>query len=174
MRHEGQDPPLIVVMGVSGAGKSTIGDLIARQLQVPFADADSLHPPANVQKMAAGIPLTDEDRWPWLALVGDALARAGADGTGLVVACSALKRSYRDAIVARASHVVFLHLRGTRDTLAERLGGRAGHFMPATLLDSQLASLEDLSADELGVVVDVSSGLNAVADDAVARIRALQ
>ena len=174
MQHMDANPPLIVVMGVSGAGKSTIGELVARQLQVPFADADALHPPANVQKMAAGTPLTDEDRWPWLALVGDALTRARADGTGLVVACSALKRSYRDAIVARASHVTFLHLRGPRETLAKRLGGRAGHFMPAALLDSQLASLEDLSADELGIVVDVTPGLQAVTADAVARIRSLR
>ena len=139
----------IIVMGVSGCGKTTIGDLVARELGVPFLDGDSLHPVENVAKMAAGTPLTDDDRWPWLATVGSELANAG-DG-GLVLACSALRRSYRDAIREQAPDTVFLHLHGSKDVLARRLEGRSGHFMPTTLLDSQLATLEPLEADEAGL-----------------------
>lgn len=147
-------PPLIVVMGVSGSGKSTVGALLAQRLGVPFEDADALHPAANVAKMAAGIPLTDDDRWPWLALVGQALHAASS--TGLVVACSALKRAYREAILAEAPAVRFVYLHGSRELLAERLGQRKGHFMPLSLLDSQLATLEPLAADEPGVTVGIA------------------
>jgi len=150
----------VVVMGVSGCGKTTIGDLVARELGVPFLDGDSLHPVENVAKMAAGTPLTDEDRWPWLATVGAALAKAG-DG-GLVLACSALRRSYRDAIRAQAPDTIFLHLHGTKDVLGQRLEGRTGHFMPTTLLDSQLATLEPLQADEAGFVVDIAAPVDEV------------
>ena len=155
-------PPQIVVMGVSGSGKSTIGSLIADRLGVPFTDADDLHPAANVQKMAAGQPLDDDDRWPWLALVGDALA--GASRSGLVIACSALKRSYRDAIRVSAPEAVFVLLTGSRELLASRLGHREGHFMPATLLDSQLATLEPLAADEGGVTVDIAGSPEQIVD----------
>jgi beta-N-acetylhexosaminidase len=158
----------VVVMGVSGCGKTTIGDLVARELGVPFLDGDSLHPVGNVAKMAAGTPLTDEDRWPWLATVGNALAAAGPGG--LVLACSALKRSYRDAIRAQAPDTVFLHLHGSKDVLGARLEGRTGHFMPATLLDSQLATLEPLEADESGVVVDIASPVGRVVSEALAGI----
>ncbi|TDT75683.1 gluconate kinase (SKI family) [Arthrobacter sp. AG258] len=144
----------IVVMGVSGCGKTTIGDLVARELGVPFLDGDSLHPVENVAKMAAGTPLTDEDRWPWLATVGSRLAGA-ADG-GLVLACSALRRTYRDAIRAQAPDTVFLHLNGSKEVLKARTEGRSGHFMPPALLDSQLATLEPLQDDEAGVVVDIA------------------
>lgn len=155
-------------MGVSGCGKTTIGDLVARELGVPFLDADSLHPVENVAKMAAGTPLTDEDRWPWLATVGSELAAAG--NGGLVLACSALKRSYRDAIRAQAPDTVFLHLHGSKEVLGSRLEGRSGHFMPATLLASQLATLEPLEADEAGVVVDIAGPVAQVVADALAGI----
>lgn len=161
--------PLVVVMGVSGSGKSTIGLLVADALGVPFIDGDSLHPIANVTKMAAGNPLTDEDRWPWLALVGEALA--DATQTGLVVACSALKRAYRDAILAEAPAVVFLHLSGSREVLSARLEGRSGHFMPISLLDSQLATLEEPGDDEPRVVVNVGAPVEAVVAAAVEGIR---
>ena len=143
--------PVLVVMGVSGSGKSTVGAALALELGVPFVDADGLHPAANVAKMAAGIPLTDDDRWPWLKLVGETLA--GADDTGMVVACSALKRVYREAIVAEAPSVRFVFLNASRELLEARVANRPGHFMPASLLDSQLATLEPLAADEPGITV---------------------
>ena len=146
-------------MGVSGAGKTEVGSALATQLGVPFTDADGLHPAANVEKMSAGIPLTDADRWPWLAIVGDALASSQS----LVIACSALKRSYRDAIRAAAADTVFVHLTVGRATLAERVAARQGHFMPASLLDSQLASLEPLEADEAGVTVESAGEVAATA-----------
>jgi len=147
--------PIIVVMGVSGSGKTTIGRLLAQTMAVPFCDADSLHSAVNVAKMAAGRPLTDPDRWPWLAGVGAALA--AAETTGLVMACSALKRGYRDAIVAVAPRVLFVFLEGSRALLEARVDQRVGHFMPPMLLDSQLSTLEPLTADEPGVRVDLDS-----------------
>ncbi len=141
--------PLIVVMGVSGSGKSTVGALLAEALGTPFTDGDDLHPAANVAKMAAGIPLDDADRWPWLAAVGRALAGAGPEG--LVVACSALKRAYRDAIRAEAPTARFVELDSSPELLAARMVQRANHFMPPSLLASQLALLEPLAADEPGV-----------------------
>lgn len=161
----------VIVMGVSGCGKTTIGDLVARELGVPFLDGDSLHPVENVAKMAAGTPLTDEDRWPWLATVGTELANAG-DG-GMVLACSALRRSYRDAIRAQAPDTIFLHLHGSRAVLGQRLEGRSGHFMPATLLESQLATLEPLEADEAGIVVDIAAPVNDVVREALAGLAAV-
>jgi beta-N-acetylhexosaminidase len=155
-------------MGVSGCGKTTIGDLVARELGVPFLDGDSLHPVENVAKMAAGTPLTDDDRWPWLATVGTALANAG-DG-GMVLACSALRRSYRDAIRQQAPDTVFLHLHGSKEVLCQRLEGRSGHFMPPALLESQLATLEPLAADEAGVVVDIGAPVQKVVREAFARM----
>ena len=159
-------------MGVSGCGKTTIGDLVARELGVRFLDADSLHPVANVAKMAAGTPLTDDDRWPWLAVVGSELAAAGPHG--LVLACSALRRSYRDAIRAQAPDTVFLHLHGSKEVLGSRLEGRSGHFMPAALLDSQLATLEPLESDEAGVVADIAEPVAGVVRSALAGLARLR
>lgn len=161
----------IIVMGVSGCGKTTIGDFVARELGVPFVDGDSLHPVENVAKMAAGTPLTDEDRWPWLATVGSKLAAAG-DG-GLVLACSALRRSYRDAIREQAPDTVFLHLDGSKEVLKARTEGRTGHFMPAALLESQLATLEPLQEDERGVVVDIAAPVQDVVAEALKGIAAV-
>ena len=160
----------VVVMGVSGCGKSTIGALLADSLGIPFLDADGLHPQSNILKMAGGIPLTDTDRWPWLALVGEALASAGASGTGLVIACSALKRAYREAIRAAAPDVRFVHLSGSLELLSNRLEGRSEHFMPPALLASQLADLEELCADEPGFVIDSETPVALVVAEAAARL----
>jgi carbohydrate kinase (thermoresistant glucokinase family) len=161
-------PILCVVMGVSGVGKTTVGIALAERLAIPFADADDLHPPANVAKMATGTPLDDADRWPWLAAVGDELAAAGAAGTGLVMACSALKRAYRDAIRAQAPGAFFLHLTASEQTLAEHLATRQGHFMPPSLLPSQLATLEPLQPDEVGAEVDTGAPFDQVVARAAA------
>lgn len=147
--------PLIVVMGVSGSGKTTVGELLAADLGVPFADADDMHPESNVRKMSAGHPLTDEDRWPWLRRVGTELR--DVENSGLVVACSALKRAYRDTILAEEPRTLFVFLDGSRRLLEERLSRRSDHFMPSSLLDSQLATLERLEADERGITVSIES-----------------
>lgn len=160
--------PLVVVMGVCGCGKSTIGELVARELGVPFLDGDALHPAENVAKMAAGTPLTDDDRWPWLAAVGTRLQDAGKGG--MVLACSALRRSYRDAIRALAPDTLFLHLHGSKEVLEKRLAARSGHFMPAALLESQLVTLEPLEADEAGIVVYIAAPVHQVMAEALAGI----
>jgi carbohydrate kinase (thermoresistant glucokinase family) len=141
----------IVVMGVSGCGKSSVGLALSEALGARFIDGDDLHPEANKAKMAAGIPLNDDDRWPWLDLVGEALAESNT-----VVACSALKRVYRERILAAAPGTFFVHLHGTRELLAQRMGARPDHFMPVSLLDSQLNTLELLGADEPGVMLDIA------------------
>lgn len=170
-RQSNPEPPAIrvVVMGVSGAGKSTIGALVADAMGFPFLDGDSLHPLANISKMASGTPLDDDDRAPWLEIVGNELATTTA--SGIVVACSALKRSYRDAIRAQAPDAIFLHLQGTLEVLSSRLEGRSGHFMPPALLASQLAALEPLAADENAVVIDISAGITDLLAAAVAGIK---
>jgi carbohydrate kinase (thermoresistant glucokinase family) len=145
-------PSKIVVMGVSGCGKSTIGAALAERLGLVFTDGDDLHPAANVAKMAAGTPLTDADRWPWLDSVAAVLQQRGG-----VVACSALRRSYRDRILQNAPDTVFVHLAGTRELLQERISGRADHFMPSALLDSQLETLEALAGEEPGAVFDIAA-----------------
>jgi gluconokinase len=163
----------VIVMGVSGSGKSTIGALIAGALGVPFVDGDSLHPQSNVEKMAGGHPLNDVDRWPWLATVGTTLADAGRHGSGMVIACSALKRVYRDAIRKTAPGTCFVHLSGSREVLTSRVEGRSDHFMPPALLDSQLATLEPLEDDESGIVVDVDQSVTAIVAEATSALRKL-
>jgi gluconokinase len=145
---------LVVVMGVSGCGKSSIGRALARRLDVPFIEGDALHPAENVAKMAAGTPLDDNDRWPWLEKVGQALAETRQSG-GAVAACSALKLSYRDKLrEAAGADVIFVFMSGSRRLLTRRMKARKGHFMPASLLDSQLATLEPPSAPESFVAID--------------------
>lgn len=143
----------IVVMGVSGSGKTTVGQLLGVHLDLPYCDGDDLHPQANIEKMAAGTPLTDEDRWPWLELVGQWLAEHPGGG---IIGCSSLKRSYRDLIRDTAPEAVFVHVHGTRDVLDKRMNHRPGHFMPASLLDSQLEALEMLGEDEKGQVFNIA------------------
>ncbi|MBW9095658.1 gluconokinase [Microbacterium jejuense] len=157
----------IVVMGVSAAGKSSVGRALADLLPVPFVDADALHPRANVEKMAAGMPLDDADRAPWLDAVGARLA--GAE-TGIVVACSALRRTYRDRLRTSAPDVVFVHLTGSEQLLRERAEARTDHFMPAQLLRSQLDTLEALGEDEHGFALDVAGSVEELARNAAGRL----
>lgn len=159
--------PLLVVMGVSGSGKSTVGAALAQRLGVPFEDADDLHPAANIAKMSAGQPLDDHDREPWLERIGEWLATR-ADGG--VVSCSALKRSYRDHLRRHVPALEFVHLEGSHEVIARRQASRPGHFMPASLLASQFATLEPLEADEHGIVVDVDQSVDAIVEQAVTRI----
>ena len=159
-------PPLVVMMGVSGSGKTTVGAALAQRLRVPFADADDFHPEANIAKMSAGTPLDDEDRRPWLEAIAAWLAEHSE--TGGVASCSALKRAYRDVLSAAAPHAVYLHLHGDRDVLAARVAGRPGHFMPAALIDSQFATLEVLEPDELGATLDVAQPVDTLVDESLA------
>ncbi|WP_205860468.1 gluconokinase [Phycicoccus sp. HDW14] len=158
-------PPLVVVMGVSGSGKTTVGAALAQRLRVPFADADDFHPPENVTKMAAGVPLTDEDRAPWLRTIAAWLDEHTAGGG--VVSCSALRRPYRDVLREHATHAFFLHLHGDRDVIAARVEGRPGHFMPSALVDSQFATLEPLEPDETGAVLDVSAPVDELVEQSL-------
>jgi len=147
---------LYVIMGVSGSGKSLIGARLARALHVAFVDGDDLHPPDNVRRMAAGIPLTDNDRKGWLMAIAARLREAKRAGVGLVASCSALKRRYRDLLRSSGdARAQFVYLAGTRALLAERLAGRRGHFMPPALLESQLETLEEPAPDERAWVCDI-------------------
>jgi gluconokinase len=151
----------VVIMGVSGCGKTSVGEALATRLGVPYRDGDDLHPAANVEKMRAGIPLTDDDRWPWLDLVAAALAREAP----LIIGCSALRRAYRDRIRAGAGGPVrFVHLAGSRDLIAGRMAARQGHYMPLGLLDSQFAALEPPGPDE-ALTIDIDQPLAAMIDE---------
>jgi gluconokinase len=161
----------IVVMGVSGCGKSTVaGELVARTGWA-FAEGDSFHPAANVAKMRAGIPLTDADRWPWLEALAAWIGEQEVAGRNAVVTCSALRRAYRDLLRRDHPSVWFAHISASHQVLAERLDHRAGHYMPASLLDSQLATLEPLEPDEPGTVVAAMATPGEVADEILAQVR---
>lgn len=155
----------LVVMGVAGSGKTTVAGLLARRLGWTSAEADEFHPASNVAKMAAGTPLTDDDRWPWLRAIALWIGDQDAAGRCSIVTCSALKRSYRDVLAAAPGRVRFVHLAGDPAVIAERMGHRTGHFMPAALLPSQFATLEPLQPDEDGVTVSVAADPEAVADE---------
>jgi gluconokinase len=152
----------VVVMGVSGCGKSRIGTLLAEALGATFLEGDAFHPAENVARMRAGIALTDADREPWLRCLSDTLARERAAGRGAVLACSALKRRYRDVLRQGAPDLKLVFLRGARELLAARLAARQHAYMPASLLDSQLAALEAPQADERAVVCDIASSPEAI------------
>ena len=150
----------IVVMGVSGSGKSTVGAALAQRFGVPFADADDFHPPANIAKMTAGVALDDDDRHPWLDAIGRWLADR-CDGGG-VMSCSALKRKYRDQLRSHCAQTEFVHLSGSPEVIAARQASRPGHFMPASLMASQFATLEPLQPDERGVTLDVDHDIDSI------------
>jgi gluconokinase len=154
----------VVVMGVASCGKTTIGEALAKRLGVPFTEGDKLHSSESVAKMSAGIALTDADRWPWLARVGEALQGSA----GHIVSCSALRKSYREAIAKAAKRPVkFVHLHGSQQVLSQRISSRKGHFMPATLLSSQLATLEMPTPDEQAVTIDIEQTIEAILKSAL-------
>ncbi|QWK78887.1 MULTISPECIES: gluconokinase [Brucella/Ochrobactrum group] len=159
----------IIVMGVSGSGKSTVGEKLAEALHLPFLEGDSLHPKSNVDKMASGIPLQDEDRWPWLYKIGERMAAAEQ---GLIVSCSSLKRSYRDRLrAAVGGKLAFLFLDGSFEVLHEHMGHRTGHFMPVTMLESQLATLESPVGEPLVFRADVVDPIEKIVAESLEWVR---
>ena len=164
--------PVLVVMGVSGSGKSTVGTELAGRLGLPFLDADDFHPATNVAKMSQGIPLTDEDRWPWLESLGRAMRNANVETGGVVATCSALKRAYRDHLRNHIGvPVIFVLLDGDRKTLYARMQTRKNHYMPPSLLDSQLADLERPGPDEPVITVSIEKTVAQIAADLEAALK---
>lgn len=155
--------PVVVLMGVSGAGKTTVGKVLAGLLDAEFAEGDAFHPADNIAKMSNGTPLDDADRLPWLDAIAASIDRARGNGRGMVVTCSALKRAYRDILIGPRAGVALVYLRGSRDLIGRRLGGRKGHFMPPQLLESQFAALQEPGADEGAIVVDVTASPKKIA-----------
>jgi gluconokinase len=166
---------IVIVMGVSSSGKTVVGEAVARRLHAPFLDGDSYHPAANIAKMSAGIPLTDDDRWPWLMALAKALHAAAAPKGVAVGACSALKRSYRDYLTAQAGEaIVFVYLDGSFELIDARIKARKGHFMPETLLRSQFATLEVPAPDENCIDVPITDTPEAIAATVVGKLSYLK
>jgi gluconokinase len=164
-------PCALVVMGVSGSGKSTIAERLAARLGWRYEDGDKYHPPANVAKMSAGHPLSDEDRWPWLQAIADEIDRTCKQGERAVVACSALKRAYRDILVHGRNDVRIVFLNGTQDLIAGRLAARKGHFMPPGLLTSQFGTLEPPQPTERPITVSIDAPVEAIVDDIIRQLK---
>ncbi len=170
MSDSSTSPSTLVVMGVSGSGKSTVAALLVERLDCTFAEGDEFHPAANVEKMRSGTPLTDEDRWPWLRRLADWIGEHEQAGRCAVVTCSALKRSYRDLLRDGHPSVWFAHVTADRELIRERLEHRTGHYMPSSLLESQLATLEPLGDDEPGASVSGAGSPEAVVDELLAAL----
>ncbi len=162
---------ILVIMGVSGSGKTTIAKGLQKRLGWQYQEGDALHPPANVEKMKAGHPLIDEDRWPWLARIAQKIDEWRSQGISGIVTCSALKRSYRDVIIGKRPDVVLVFPKGSKSLIGERMARRHGHFMPASLLDSQFATLEEPSPDENPIIVDIDATPDRIVDEVVQRLR---
>jgi gluconokinase len=165
-------PCALIVMGVSGSGKSTIASHLAERLRWTFEDGDRFHPASNVAKMSAGHPLTDEDRWPWLEAIANEIGRVCEAGGHVVIACSALKRAYRDVLRRGRDDVRFVFLDGSKALIAERLARRKGHFMPPGLLDSQFKTLEPPQADERSIRVSIDAPVETIINNIVAQATA--
>ncbi len=165
-----QLPVAIILMGVSGSGKSSVAEALARRTGFAVEDADAFHPQANIDKMHAGIPLTDDDRWPWLRAIAAAIDRNAETGWPVIIACSALKRAYRDVLVHGRDDVRIVYLKGPRELIARRLAARRDHFMPASLLDSQFTTLEEPTRDEPVVAIDIAAGIDAIVTDIIDRL----
>jgi gluconokinase len=166
-----QTPCALIVMGVSGSGKSTIAERLAKRLGWRYEDGDWFHPPHNVAKMSAGQPLTDEDRWPWLKAIADEIDRVCEAGRHVVIACSALKRAYREVLIHGRNDVRIVYLKGTQDLIASRIRARKDHFMPPGLLASQFKTLEPPEASEHPVTVSVDASVDAIVDDAIRQLK---
>ena len=164
-------PAVIVVMGVASSGKTSLGERLAERLGWPFRDADSFHPPANVAKMSSGIPLTDEDRKPWLAAIAAWIDELRGNGGNGIVTCSALKKAYREVIVGDRPDVALVYLKGSRELIGQRMAARQHHFMPPALLDSQFATLEEPGTDENPLVVQVEASKEAIVEQVVRELR---
>ena len=167
----GKLPCALIVMGVSGSGKSTIGERLARRIAWRFEDGDRFHPASNVAKMSAGHPLSDDDRWPWLRAIAAEIDRVCLAGEHAVIACSALKRSYRDILVHGRRDVRIVFLQGAQPLIAERMARRKGHFMPPGLLDSQFKTLEPPGAAENPVTVSIDASVEVIVDDIVRQLK---
>ena len=166
-----ENKPIVVIMGVCGCGKSTIGAELARQHDLPFMDADDYHPEANVEKMSKGIPLTDEDRWPWLTRLAETMREQADHIGGVVCACSALKLSYRTHIAEKVGKpVLFVLLDGSRQLLLDRMSARKDHYMPTSLLDSQLAILERPGEDEPAIIVSIDHDVADIVETVTAQL----
>jgi carbohydrate kinase (thermoresistant glucokinase family) len=162
---------VLVMMGVSGSGKTTVAKGVADRLGWQMLEGDKLHPPANIAKMSAGTPLTDEDRWPWLHAIAAAIDDWRANGVSGVVACSALKRAYRDILIGPRPDVVLVYLQGSHDLIATRMAARHGHFMPPGLLDSQFATLEEPSEAERPIVASIAPPPDAIITTIIEKLR---
>jgi carbohydrate kinase (thermoresistant glucokinase family) len=160
-------PHAIITVGVSGSGKTTVAEALAKQLSWSFVDGDAFHPAANVEKMRGGTPLTDEDRWPWLKAIAAEIARRRAAKDRIVIACSALKRAYRDVLVDGCSDVLLVHMKGSRELIMSRLAPRQDHYFPASLLDSQFAALEEPDASENALNILIDKDVDAIVDEIV-------
>jgi gluconokinase len=170
-RHAAHNRPMVlVVMGVSGSGKTTVGKLLAKRLGWHYQEGDALHPPENVAKMSAGTPLSDANRAPWLARIADRIDAWRSNGEAGVITCSALKRAYRDLIIGDRPDVGLVHLRGSRELIGRRMAARKGHFMPAALLDTQFATLEEPGPEERPITVDVAATPTEIVDEILRRL----
>jgi gluconokinase/6-phosphogluconolactonase len=164
-------PSALVIMGVTGSGKSTIGEALARRLGWRYEDGDSFHPAANVAKMSSGQPLTDQDRWPWLKAIAAEIERCRQAGEHIIIACSALKKAYRDILVHGRDDIRMVYLCGSKGLVADRLGHRKGHFMPPGLLDSQFATLEPPSPEERPITVSIDAPVETIVDQVVQQLQ---
>jgi carbohydrate kinase (thermoresistant glucokinase family) len=161
---------ILVVMGVSGSGKTTVAEKLAAELGVEFLEGDKLHPRANVEKMKSGTPLTDDDRWPWLEAIATRIDEWRAQGKGGVITCSALKRTYRAVLVGERPQVRVVYLKGSRELIHRRMAARRGHFMPVGLLDSQFATLQEPGPDERPIVADIGSAPAEIVADIIRQL----
>ncbi|MFC5445921.1 gluconokinase [Rhizobium halophytocola] len=175
MPDAAQTPIAVIVMGVSGCGKTSVGDMLAKRLGAVFIEGDSLHPQANIDKMAVGIPLNDDDRWPWLDVIGMRMAEQLQQGRSVVASCSALRHVYRERLRTGAgARLRFVFLNGSHALLSQRMGERQGHFMPTALLESQLATLEPPTGEAGVVTVSIDQEVSAIVAEAEAGLRADQ